>query len=155
MKNRISFLFVLLSVVFLISSCGNEKPQPKQKKVVKVERKKTPQKEETASTEEETPSEPTPPEHIEKAKEIIASVDADLVAAVNAKTKFKTFCAICHGFKGDLKVNGAKNLRKSKISLEESVAQIYFGKGLMTPFKGILKDKEIVAVAKYVETLRD
>ena len=47
-----------------------------------------------------------------------------------------------------------KDLTKSKLPLVESVAQVYHGKGLMTPYKGILKDPEIVAVAKYIETLR-
>ena len=68
-----------------------------------------------------------------------------------SKTKYKRLCAACHGFTGDLNVNGAKDLTASKIPLEESVAQIYHGKGLMTPFKGLLKDHEIVAVAKYIE----
>ena len=94
------------------------------------------------------------PAQLEKAKEIIASVDAAVVGAVDGKKKFKLFCATCHGFKGDLNVNGAKDLSKSKISLAESVAQVYHGKGLMTPFQGILKDEEIVAVSKYIETLR-
>ena len=60
------------------------------------------------------------------------------------------FCAVCHGKTGDLNVNGAKDLTASKISLEESVAQVYHGRGLMTPFKGVLKDHEIVAVSKYI-----
>jgi len=76
------------------------------------------------------------------------------LASIDAKKVFKSSCAICHGFKGNMMINGAKDLTKSKISLKESVAQVYFGKGLMTPFKGVLKDEEIVAVSQYVETLR-
>ena len=64
------------------------------------------------------------------------------------------FCAVCHGKTGDLNVNEAKDLTVSTISLEESVAQIYHGRGMMTAWKGIMKDYEIVAVAKYIETLR-
>ena len=56
---------------------------------------------------------------------------------------------------GKMAINGAKDLTKVKTSLEENVAQIYHGKGLMTPFRGVLKDAEIVAVANYVRgTLR-
>ena len=94
------------------------------------------------------------PEQLEKAKSIIANVGAKDLEGIDAKKKFKTFCATCHGFTGDLNVNGAKDLTASKISLEESVAQVYHGKGLMTPFKGILSDAEIVAVAKWIEGLR-
>ena len=64
------------------------------------------------------------------------------------------YCAACHGFTGDLNVNGAKDLTTSKTTLVESVAQVYHGKGLMTPFKGLLKDEQIVSVSKYIETLR-
>lgn len=119
---------------------------------------KTDQKETVEEPEEEVAedeSEPTPPEHLEKAREIIASVDKKEVKAVDARKKFKNACAICHGTKGNMEINGAKNLTKSKISLEEAVAQVYHGKGLMTPFKGILTDVEIVAVSRYVETFRN
>ena len=54
---------------------------------------------------------------------------------------------------GKMAINGAKDLTKVKTSLEENVAQIYYGKGLMTPFKGVLKDGEIVAVANYVRNV--
>ena len=47
-----------------------------------------------------------------------------------------------------LKGASSRILRKK---FEEEVAQVYFGKGLMTPFKGIMTDAEIVAVAKYIE----
>ena len=63
-------------------------------------------------------------------------------------------CSICHGFKGNMEINGAKNLMKSTITQQEAVAQVYHGKGLMVPYKGVLTDAEIVAVSKYTETLR-
>ena len=94
------------------------------------------------------------PEQLAKAKEMIeANGDVDY-SKINAKKIFKNYCAICHGFKGDMNINGAKDLTVSKITLEDRVAQVYFGKGLMTPFKGVLKDHEIIAVGQYVETLR-
>ncbi len=138
---------------FFFTACS-DKPEKKQAKSTTA-KSEMPAKKSTA-TEEETPAEEEPtsppmtPEQLQKAKDIIASVSADDVAAVGAKKKFKMLCAACHGFTGDLKVNGAKDLTKSKISLEESVAQVYFGKGLMTPFKGIMSDVEIVAVAQYI-----
>lgn len=146
-------------------SCGGDPTKPK-----KVEKKKsqtetskseaTSSDVETKKKEVEEPKEekkdekkviPTPPEHIEKAKEIIAAVASKDVEAVDAKKKFKMLCATCHGFNGKMMVNGATDLTKSKISLEESVAQVYHGKGLMTPFKGLLTDAEIVAVCQYIE----
>jgi len=71
---------------------------------------------------------------------------------VNAVKIFKMHCALCHGFKGNMMINGAKDLTKSTIPLEESVAQVYHGKGLMTPYKGVLTDAEIIAVCQYIES---
>lgn len=95
-----------------------------------------------------------PQEQLDKAEEIIASVSEADAFAVDASKLFRMQCAICHGFKGNMKVNGAKDLTQSNISLAESVAQIYHGKGLMTPYKGKLKNEEIVALAKYIEDFR-
>jgi len=100
------------------------------------------------------PTETSPPmtqQQLSLAKELINKTDKAKVKAVDAAKIFKMRCSSCHGFKGNMMVNGAKDLTKSKISLTESVAQAYFGKGLMTPFKDVLKDEEIVAVAKYIE----
>ena len=76
------------------------------------------------------------------------------VAAVDSKAKYKMFCTNCHGPEGDLNFGGAADLTQSVASLEESVAQIYFGRGFMMGFTGMLNDVEVVALAKYVETLR-
>jgi mono/diheme cytochrome c family protein len=110
--------------------------------------------EEAAEEETAEESKPMTAEQLAKADEIIASVsDAD-VNALDSKKLFRMHCAICHGFKGNQMINGAKDLTKSKISLTESVAQVYHGKGLMTPYNNILSEAEIVALAKYTETLR-
>ena len=93
-------------------------------------------------------------EQIEVAKKLIASTNADKVKGIDAKKMFKNYCAICHGRKGNMEINGSKDLSKSKTSLEQRVAQIYFGKGTMTPFKGIIKDEEIIAVAQYIDELK-
>jgi len=129
-------------------SCGDDKP----KDVYKNKNQDAPKAEETAKETKQDPNATVvPAEELAKAKEIIAAVKADDVAGVDAKGKFNMFCAVCHGKTGDLNVNGAKDLTVSTISLEESVAQVYHGRGLMTPFKGILKDHEIVAVSKYIQ----
>ncbi len=94
------------------------------------------------------------PEQIAKADELIASVKDSDIEKVDVNKLYRMHCALCHGFKGNMKINGAKDLTISDIPLNESVAQVYHGKGLMTPYKGILKDAEIVALSKYIETLR-
>lgn len=101
----------------------------------------------TAEVEDQT----VPPKQLKKAKKILAAATDSQIAEVDAKGRYKTFCAACHGFDGALGVNGAKDLSASTLPIEESIAQVYFGKGLMTPFKGLLKDHEIVAVSKYIE----
>jgi len=159
MKRTYIASMVIILLTTLLVACGGDKTSGKSsspKKPAKKEVKaKTPKK--TAKKKDKKEDEnaiPTPPEHLEKADEIIAAVSDDDIAAVDAKKKFKNICAICHGTKGNMKINGAKDLTKSDISLTESVAQVYHGKGIMQAYKGILTDAEIVAVAKYSETLR-
>ncbi len=160
-KNSFFLLACSLVLCLCLIACGNEQAKKSKAKPPKKEvKKETPRpsanstEKETTKKEEKPKAVPIPPEEIKKAKAIIAGVSEEAVAAVEAKKKFKMFCAVCHGFTGDLNINGAKDLTASKISLEESVAQVYHGRGLMTPFKGIMKDEEIVAVAKYIETMR-
>lgn len=157
MKNTYLVMMIMALVSFCVLACGQDVDKSTTKKTAKkskkVAKKATKKKAAETKTMDAAVSGATP-EQLAKAKEIIASIDPALVDAVDAKKKYKTFCATCHGFKGKLNINGAKDLSISKISLEESVAQIYHGKGLMTPFKGVLKDEEIIAVAKYIEGLR-
>jgi len=153
MKHIFQTLVILLAVIFI--SCGGPDDKPKGNKKPPPPKKETKAKKTTpGETKTTATSVGATPEQLEKAAAIIASASSADIEAVDAKKKFKMFCAVCHGFTGDLNVNGAKDLTASKISLKESVAQVYHGKGLMTPFKGIMKDAEIVAVSKYIETLR-
>ena len=62
---------------------------------------------------------------------------------------YKNKCVICHGIKGDLEYNGAKNIQDSALSLEDRMELISNGKGLMTPFKGVLSEEQIRQVAEY------
>ncbi len=158
---KISFVIVLL-LSGLIWSCGGDQPKKKKEDPFKTEASKKKQTSEEESTSTTVPDEedgteedavvttPIPPEQIEKAKEILAAVSDSDLAGIDGKKKYKLFCTPCHGMDGRMAINGAKDLTKVKTSLEENVAQIYHGKGMMTPFKGVLKDAEIVAVANYV-----
>ncbi|MEM7104688.1 MAG: c-type cytochrome [Bacteroidota bacterium] len=168
---KVQFALVFLALVIYIG-CSSDAPEkttnktpekelvkkePTKAEPIKEEVKKEPKEEpkETPKAEEKPPApqEPTvPPEQIAKAKEIIAGVSDKDIAAVDAKKVFRMQCAACHGFTGNLVINGSKDLTKSTIPLEESIAQVYFGKGLMTPFKGKMSETEIVAVSKYIET---
>ncbi len=141
--NIIAILFV--GIIFI--GCGD---QSVKKNGQTPERKAT----RVASSEVESQEEGHDKEQIAVAKKLIASTDTDAVKAVDAKKMFKNYCAICHGRKGNMKINGSKDLSKSKTSLEQRVAQIYFGKGTMTPFKGTIKNEEIIAVAKYIDELK-
>ncbi len=150
LKRKLNLLSILM-MLFLIISCGDEKPQ--KLKIDRGTKKEKTKEAKMESSSEETEEEQTvtlSPEKIQKAKEIIAASSDKAVEAVDGKAKYKMFCAACHGFTGNANINGAKDLTKSKIGLVESVAQVYHGQGLMTPFKGIMKDEEIVAVCNYI-----
>jgi len=69
--------------------------------------------------------------------------------APDGKKIFKIRCVVCHGLYGDMEVNGAKNLNLSTLTHTERVEIITNGKNVMTPFKGVLSEEEIAAVAQY------
>ncbi|MEO1713367.1 MAG: cytochrome c [Bacteroidota bacterium] len=66
---------------------------------------------------------------------------------------YKTYCVTCHGLYGNMGGSGAYDLTVSELSLEERVLVITNGRNLMTPFKSLLDEKEIKAVAKYTMKL--
>ncbi len=68
---------------------------------------------------------------------------------------FRTYCITCHGIDGKLELNGAKDLTLSEVPLEERITQVTEGKGLMTPFEGILTEEQIRAVAEYTMTFKE
>lgn len=153
-----TILFFILAI--LNTGCTSpQKPTPKKKSPKKIEqtttelKKVVDKKTEEAKPTNKEKSKPTPPEHLKKAESLIAKYH-NSIEGIDAKKIFKFKCSVCHGIKGNMKVNGAKDLTKSNTSLIESVAQVYHGKGSMTPFADILTDEEIVAVSKYCETLR-
>ena len=67
---------------------------------------------------------------------------------------YKTYCVTCHGLYGDMGASGAVNLATSILNEEDRIQVITKGRKLMTPFEGLLSEKKIKAVAKYIETLR-
>jgi len=67
----------------------------------------------------------------------------------DGKKIFKQYCVACHGTNGQLALNGAKKFKESVLNLDERIAIISDGKKLMTPFKGLLNEDEIKAVAAY------
>ena len=82
-----------------------------------------------------------------KAKPVAAKV-------VDGAKVYKTYCVICHGSKGNMGSNGAFNLTTSELSVDERIAVVTKGRGMMTPFGGVLKEDEIKAVAEYTLTLK-
>ena len=74
--------------------------------------------------------------------------------AVDGAKIYKTYCVICHGSKGNMGSNGAFNLTTSELGIDERIAVIKKGRGVMTPFEGVLKPDEIKAVAEYTLTLK-
>lgn len=67
---------------------------------------------------------------------------------------FKQYCVLCHGANGKLGVNGAKDLTASPLALDERIQVITYGRNNMTPYKGLLTDEEIRAVAEYTLSLK-
>jgi mono/diheme cytochrome c family protein len=75
-------------------------------------------------------------------------------AVADGATIFKKYCILCHGADGKLGLNGAKDLTISPLTKAERMVLIANGKNAMTPFKGILSEAEIEAVADYTISLK-
>ncbi|MEM1321709.1 MAG: cytochrome c [Bacteroidota bacterium] len=65
------------------------------------------------------------------------------------KATYEKFCVACHGAKGELQMNGAKDFTQSEMTLNERIEIITKGKNMMVPFKGVLNVEEIKNVAAY------
>ena len=50
--------------------------------------------------------------------------------------------------------SGAFDLTTTKLTVDEKIAIITNGRNTMTPFKGILSEAKIKAVAEFTETLK-
>lgn len=71
------------------------------------------------------------------------------------KRAYAMKCSLCHGNDGKLMASMAPDLSVSKMSLEDRIALITYGKGAMPPQKGILDAATIRGVAAYIEEFRD
>lgn len=129
MIKKFSILICSLSLFVLAISCGGDKAA-----APSSDKSESPE-EPTTSTEEEVAAEEKPSNR-------------------RGQLIYKQYCIICHGADGKLAVSGAKDLSISTISLEERINQVTNGKGLMTPYKDILSEEQIFAVATYLEELR-
>ena len=72
----------------------------------------------------------------------------------DGKKIFQKNCVQCHGVYGNSEINGAKNLQVSQLSHDERIHIITNGKGVMTPYKDVLKPAQIEAVAEYTQSLK-
>jgi cytochrome c6 len=82
------------------------------------------------------------------------SETAEAKPAVDGAKLFKQNCELCHGADGKLGANGSKDLTVSELDLNERIAMVTKGKGVMMAFENILSLSEIKAVAEYSMTLK-
>ncbi len=73
---------------------------------------------------------------------------------IDGKKIYRQYCITCHGVNGDMGASGAFDLTTSKLTLDEKIAVITNGRNTMTPFKGLLSEAKIKAVAEFSETLK-
>lgn len=80
-------------------------------------------------------------------------------AAAEGEKIYKQYCVTCHGLYGDMGASGAFNLKTSTLSPEERVGVITNGRingpNVMTPFKDLLSEDQIKAVATYTLKLKE
>lgn len=67
---------------------------------------------------------------------------------------FNSQCAMCHGRKGDLGLNGAKDLTKSTLTKDEMTAVVTNGRNGMMAYKAILTASQIREVVDHAFALR-
>ena len=72
----------------------------------------------------------------------------------DGKKIYKQYCVTCHGIYGDMGASGAHDLSKSELDVPARALVITNGRGAMTPFKSLLDEDEIEAVAKYTLELK-
>jgi mono/diheme cytochrome c family protein len=83
-----------------------------------------------------------------------ASEPTAAAPAADGEKIYKTYCVTCHGLYGDMGASGAFNLQTSALPLEERINVITNGRKVMTPFKELLSEEKIKAVAEYTMTLK-
>jgi len=162
---KIAFLLLIVSVV-MINACGSGDKPNKEKKSDAVnadkydlksddKTAKTPKPMTSTSSSDSDDDQKEPitftDEQLKTAKQIVKKVASADLSGIDAKKLFRGKCGSCHGLNGKLGLNGAGDLTQSKLSIEESIALMYYGRNMMTEFNGILSSAEMMAVAKYVK----
>ena len=77
------------------------------------------------------------------------STTKQAISTINGEDIYMQYCKLCHGADGKLGLNGSKDITESVIKREDRILLIKEGKNTMTPFKDILTEEEINAVAQY------
>lgn len=93
-------------------------------------------------------------DEIDRQTEAAKNKNAGNASVPDGMAVFRKNCVVCHGADGKLGVNGAKDLTASELPIEGRIQIITNGKNLMTPFKAVLSEAEIKAVAEYTLTLK-
>ncbi len=93
-------------------------------------------------------------EKTESTSSSTASAEKPAADAPDGKKIYKQYCIACHGLYGDMGASGAFNLQTSTLQVEERVAVITNGRNAMTPFKDLLSEEQIKAVAQYTLELK-
>lgn len=74
------------------------------------------------------------------------------IAAVSGKEIYTEKCVLCHGDNGKLGLNGSKDLSVTQLPHAAIIEIINTGKNGMAPYKNVLSQEQIEAVASYIET---
>lgn len=83
-------------------------------------------------------------------KDVVATSEP----AVDGAKIYKQNCELCHGPDGKLGANGSKDLTASELDINERIAMVTKGKGVMMAFENILSLSQIKAVCEYTLTLK-
>lgn len=67
---------------------------------------------------------------------------------------YKMYCVSCHGMQGNMGGNGAFDISRSALSVEQRVEVITGGRNTMTSFGFKLTPEQIRAVAEYTMELK-
>ena len=84
--------------------------------------------------------------------QVEGSSDDMFMAEISRVYGFK--CALCHGRNGTSIIKTAPNLKDTKMSIEERIAIIKYGKTTMPPQKDVLDAKTIRGLAEYLDTFQ-
>ena len=138
----IRIYFVLICLSFTVFSCQEEKKATIREKPVEVV--KAPVESNTSDL---------TAEQMTIATEIIKSFKKNEGEA-DPQRLFSQHCAQCHGVDGRSGVDGAGDLSRSGLNLEQRVATIYFEHGNAPSFQDKMTTYEMVELALHVALLR-